>query len=154
MYEFHGWFRLSQTTEESDTGQLDAIIDELNELVAGLGFPTNVSAEVTVLNGEYYLFLHGVANRRRDEAVRMRQVLQFVARRLPGSYGLLYEKDEDMPVPPGPNAFRAHVIARGEIIERLACRCRSRVASRRRFRGFSAWSGTHHRSSLHTQGPP
>ncbi|TCB94441.1 hypothetical protein E0H26_21195 [Micromonospora zingiberis] len=119
MYEFHGWFRLSQTTEESDTGQLDAIIDELNELVVGLDFPTNVSAEVTVLNGEYYLLLHGVANRRRDEAVGMRQVLQFVARRLPGSYGFLYEKDEEMPVPPGPNAFRVHVMARGEITERL-----------------------------------
>ncbi|WP_230415425.1 Imm7 family immunity protein [Micromonospora tarapacensis] len=119
VYEFHGWFRLSETTEESDAGQLDANIDELNELVAGLEFPTNVSAKVTVLNGEYYLFLHGVANRRRDEAVGMRQVLQFVARRLPGSYGLLYEKDEEMPVPPGPNAFRVHVMARGEITERL-----------------------------------
>ncbi|TCB93374.1 hypothetical protein E0H26_22795 [Micromonospora zingiberis] len=119
MYELHGWCRLSQTTEESDTGQLDAIVDELTELVAGLEFPTNVLAQVTVLNGEYYLLLHGVANRRRDEAAGMSQVLQFVVRRLPGSYGLLYEKDEDMPDPPGPNAFRVHVMARGEINERL-----------------------------------
>ncbi|MCZ7421214.1 Imm7 family immunity protein [Verrucosispora sp. WMMA2121] len=119
MYEFHGWFRLSQTTEESDVGQLHAIIDELNEMIAGLDFPTNVSAEVTVLNGEYHLLLHGVANRRRDEAAGMRQVLKFVARRLPGSYGLLYEKDEEMPVPPGPNAFLVHVMARGDITERL-----------------------------------
>ncbi|MFI2577742.1 Imm7 family immunity protein [Streptomyces rochei] len=119
MYEFHGWFRLAQTTEESDTGQLNAVIDEVNEMIARLDFPTNVLAEVTVLNGEYHLILHGVANRRRDEAAGMRQVLEFVARRLPGSYGLLYEKDEEMPVPPGPNAFLVHVMARGNISARL-----------------------------------
>ncbi|MFY1626440.1 Imm7 family immunity protein [Micromonospora sp. WMMD723] len=119
MYEFHGWFHLAQNTEESDTGQLGAVIDELNEMMAELNVPTNVSAEVMVLNGDHHLILHGGANRRRDEAAGMRQVLEFVARRLPGSYGLLYERDEELRDTPGPNAFLVHVMARGGITERL-----------------------------------
>ncbi|MFI6782575.1 Imm7 family immunity protein [Micromonospora sp. NPDC050276] len=118
MYEFHGWFSLAQNPEESDAGQLRSIVEELAELLGGLRFPT-VSAEIKWLNGECFLLLNGLANRRRDEAVAMRGVLEFVTRRLPGSFGLLYERDDDMPVPPGPNAFRAQVMVRGAITERL-----------------------------------
>ncbi|HEY4867755.1 MAG TPA: Imm7 family immunity protein, partial [Candidatus Dormibacteraeota bacterium] len=32
---------------------------------------------------------------------------------------LLYERDDEMPVPPGPNAFRVRVLARGRIELRL-----------------------------------
>ncbi|WP_084506113.1 Imm7 family immunity protein [Amycolatopsis sp. ATCC 39116] len=37
--------------------------------------------------------------------------LRFVSRRLPGSYGLLYERDDEIRIPPGPNAFRVTVLA-------------------------------------------
>jgi hypothetical protein len=45
--------------------------------------------------------------------------LALIAEKLPGSYGLLYEQDDEMPVPPGPNAFRGRVLARGRIELRL-----------------------------------
>ena len=40
------------------------------------------------------------------------------SRKLPGSWGLIYERDDEMLDPPGPNAFRVRVLARGTIVER------------------------------------
>ncbi|WP_372491293.1 Imm7 family immunity protein [Amycolatopsis tucumanensis] len=44
--------------------------------------------------------------------------LRFVSRRLPGSYGLLYERDDEMRIPPGPNAFPVTPLARGNVCSR------------------------------------
>ncbi|MEV6802610.1 Imm7 family immunity protein [Micromonospora rifamycinica] len=117
MYEFHGWFSLAQNAEESDAGQLRSIVDKLAELVGELRFST-VSAEIKWLNGECFLLLNGLANRSRDEVAAMSGVLEFVTRHLPGSFGILYERDDETSAPPGPNSFRVQVMARGAITER------------------------------------
>lgn len=57
-------------------------------------------------------------NRRREEGDRLDLFLAVIARRLPGSYGLIYERDDEMPDPPGPNAFRVRVMAAGTLTER------------------------------------
>ncbi|WP_328614628.1 immunity 7 family protein [Amycolatopsis sp. NBC_00355] len=46
-------------------------------------------------------------------------LLDFVARRFPGSWGLLYERSDDLERPPGPGAFRVRVMARGRLVTRL-----------------------------------
>ncbi|HXT38297.1 MAG TPA: Imm7 family immunity protein [Chloroflexota bacterium] len=43
--------------------------------------------------------------------------LYFLYERLPGSWGLLYERDDETTAPPGPNAFRVRLLARGQIKE-------------------------------------
>lgn len=45
--------------------------------------------------------------------------LEYVAQLLPGSFGLLYERDEEMTGAPGQNGFRVRVMARGELSLRL-----------------------------------
>jgi hypothetical protein len=114
MYEFHGWFGLAESTEESDAGRLDALVDELRDRLAGLGWST-ASARLEVLNGQPYLSLNGLVNRIRDEAADVDRLLGWVAGHLPGSYGLLYERADELP---DPGSFRVRVLARGGLVER------------------------------------
>ena len=114
MYEFHGWFGLSETTEESDAGHLNALVDELRDRLAGLGWST-ATARLEWLNGQPFLTLDGLVNRMRDEAVDVERVLAWVAQHLPGSYGLLYERADELP---DPGSFRVRVLARGGLTER------------------------------------
>jgi Immunity protein 7 len=60
-----------------------------------------------------------VNHRRREEGGRLDLFLAIIARKFPGSWGLIYERDDEMPEPPGPNAFRVRVLARGTIAEHL-----------------------------------
>jgi len=96
MHEFHAWIGLSESTEESDLGGLQDAVVEL----------------------QYFVTAEGMVNRRREEGERLDLFLAIIARKLPGSWGLIYERDDEMPDPPGPNAFRVRVLARGRIVER------------------------------------
>jgi Immunity protein 7 len=62
--------------------------------------------------------MQGLINRPRGVDERLAELLQFLAARLPGAYGLLYEHDDERTEPPGPNAFRVRVLARGMVTER------------------------------------
>ena len=118
MYEFHGWLGLAESTEEADCGNLEAAISELRDRVQALGWQT-ANAEVLLLNGQFFLRLTGLVNRRRDEARNVAELLTFVSNRLPGSWGMVYERSDDMPTPPGPGAFRVLVLSRGVVREHL-----------------------------------
>ncbi|MGW8885406.1 Imm7 family immunity protein [Streptomyces sp. NPDC055749] len=118
MYEFHGWFGVAESPEESDVGTLDSGIAELRTRVAGINWATG-EVELKVHNGEFFVLANGLMNRRRDEAADLESLLQYIAARFPGSWGLLYERSSDMDVPPGQGAFRVRVMARGEINVRL-----------------------------------
>ncbi|MFY1634569.1 Imm7 family immunity protein [Solwaraspora sp. WMMB335] len=116
MYQLHGWITLLDSTFESDFDNLDSIIQELHGLINKARW-TTMSVEVRPLNGTYHLFVGINANRRRDEARLADEILQFVAHRLPGSYGILYDRDDERSDPPGPNAFRVRIIRRGQIAQ-------------------------------------
>lgn len=120
MYEFHGWFGLSESTYESDTGTLDEGVAELRARTAALTWATG-EARVAAHNGEHFLTVNGLVNRWRDEAEELVALLDFVASRFPGSYGVLYERSDDPADfdPPGDNAFRVKVMSRGRIEVRL-----------------------------------
>ena len=117
MHEFHAWIGLSESTEESDLGGLQDVVGELQELAADSKWHDAVF-EVRNLNGQYFVTAEGMVNRRREEGERLDLFLAIIARKLPGSWGLIYERDDEMPDPPGPNAFRVRVLARGRIVER------------------------------------
>lgn len=116
MYEFHGWFVLAESPSESDTGSLAPTIHDLKELIGRAQWPA-MTAGIKTFNGEEFLTIDGLANRQRDEADLLDEVLRFLARRLPGSYGVLYDRDDELTVPPGPNAFRVRVLRRGTVTE-------------------------------------
>ncbi|MFG2628620.1 Imm7 family immunity protein [Streptomyces sp. NPDC048473] len=118
MYEFHGWFGVAESTEESDAGSLDSGIAELRARITEINWATG-EVELKVHNGEFFVLANGLMNRRRDEATDLDDLLHHIAIRFPGSWGLLYERSSDMDVPPGQGAFRVRVMARGEISVRL-----------------------------------
>ncbi|GAA2411029.1 Imm7 family immunity protein [Streptomyces glaucosporus] len=117
MYEFHGWFGIAESPEESDTGSLEAGIAELEARIARIAWATGEAA-LKVYNGEHFVLVNGLVNRRRDEAEELEALLRHIAARFPGSWGLLYERSADMDVPPGQGAFRVRVMARGELRDR------------------------------------
>ncbi|WP_101256371.1 Imm7 family immunity protein [Streptomyces barkulensis] len=118
MYEFHGWFGIAESSEESDAGGLESGVTELQTRIADIDWATT-EAELKIYNGEYFVMVNGLVNRRRDEAAELEELLRYIATRFPGSWGLLYERSADMEEPPGQNAFRVRVMARGEIHTRL-----------------------------------
>jgi hypothetical protein len=74
-----------------------------------------VNCALLPLNGQWFLTVTVFANRRRDEGAFVDYVIGFLRARLPGSWGLLYERDDEMPDPPGPNNYRVSVLARGQL---------------------------------------
>jgi hypothetical protein len=116
MHEFHAWIGLDESAEEGDLGQLEEKVAELYELVADSNWHDAVF-EVRNLNGQHFFNATGFVNRRLEEGDRLDLFLAVIARRLPGSYGLVYDRDDEMPDPPGPNAFRVRVLARGKLTE-------------------------------------
>ena len=118
MYEFHGWFTLAESTEEADTGTLNSGVRDIKDRMARLNWATGC-AELLVLNGEYYVRLDGLMNRWRDEADALNSLLDYIVVRFPGSWGLLYERSDELTPPPGPGAFRVRVMARGSVVTRL-----------------------------------
>ncbi len=118
MHEFHAWIGLAQSTVEDDDELLHEAVSEVKDLVFRSTWHDAVF-EVRNLNGQYFLTAIGLVNRRRDEGRRLDELLAMVARLLPGSWGMVYERDDEMPDPPGPNAFRVRVIARGTITENV-----------------------------------
>ncbi|WP_405548995.1 immunity 7 family protein [Streptomyces globisporus] len=118
MYEFHGWFGIAESPEESDAGNLDAGIAELSVKIRNIDWATGEVALKTH-NGEFFVITNGLMNRRRDEAEELDELLHHICARFPGSWGLLYERSPEMEAPPGQGAFRVRVMARGQIHLRL-----------------------------------
>lgn len=117
MHEFHAWIGLAESTNESDLGGLQDAVGGLRELAAGSRWH-DAAFEVRNLNGQYFVTADGMVNRRREEGERLELFLAVIARKLPGSWGLVYERDDEMPGPAGSNAFRVRTLARGTIAER------------------------------------
>ncbi len=116
MYEAHAWCGLAETPEDVDDGGLMAAIAEIEARLTALSSPA-MSVELRRLNGQWFLTATCCANRRRGEAAALDDLLAFVATRLPGSWGLAYDRDDEMPEPYGPNRFRVRVVARGSVVE-------------------------------------
>lgn len=117
MYEFHGWFGLAETASEADIGGFPEVINEINAYV-GWFTPPQAMAEVRPLNGHYFLWVNGLVNRSRDEAGALHDLLAYLAKRLPGSWGLLFGRDDEWTDPPLANSFRVRVLARGQVSTR------------------------------------
>lgn len=115
MYEFHGWFEISESADESDLGTLTEGVEQLRAMIDALDWPTS-AAILRVFNGAHVLNVDGLANRRRYEADELDTLLEHIGKRFPGTYGVLYERsDNDPAFPGGPNAFRVRVMARGQL---------------------------------------
>lgn len=113
MYRFHGWVVLSDDTYETSYDLVEAQVPEL--LAVARQPALSVQYDVVRVNLDVVLTIHGLPNRRRHEADVLDRVLAFIAERLPGSYGVVYIRDDERTTPPGVNAFEVRVIRRGMV---------------------------------------
>lgn len=112
MYEFHGWLALAETPHDIDDGRLDDKIARLQSLLDTLALSPSI-ARIVLHNGRRTLSLHAYPNRRRTEAEHLRRVLDHVVESLPGSYGIVYERDEQHELPHGRGLFSVLVVKKG-----------------------------------------
>ena len=83
MFEFHGWFVISETTYDYDIGGLDSIITDLRLMLAQADWPSGF-AEIRALNGMYFLHMAGYTNRPIHYHDTLAIILTFLAKRTPG----------------------------------------------------------------------
>ena len=119
MHEFHAWIGLSPVPGEDYDAEaaFDNTLEDLRSLIAGLRWG-DTHVDLFSVNGTSFLNVTVNPNRHRTEGESLDTVLAFVAQRMPGSWGLVYDRDDSMPQPYGPNSFRVRAIARGAIFER------------------------------------
>lgn len=118
MYEFHAWVGLSDSTDEDDRERVGVVVERMRNLIRGSSWP-DATFRIDSMNGQFFLVADGLLNRYRDEGRMLDQLLLIVVEDLPGSWGIVYERDDEMPVPPGPNAYRVRVLSRGRMEVRL-----------------------------------
>jgi hypothetical protein len=116
MYEAHGWLGLAETPHDIDDGGLESGLEDLRLRIDAVNWST-LTTSLKMINGFWFLNITCCANRRRGEAEYIDNLIIWAAQRLPGSWGLVYDRDDEMPEPYGPNRFRVRVIARGTVTE-------------------------------------
>lgn len=113
MYEFHGWATIHETTAEANAGSLELIIKNIQSFISELDWSSGL-LELYPANGNCYLSVGGFLNRKTSEAEEIIKLYQFIADQAPGSYGLLYTRDDE-DIEGYDNQFRVFVLARGNI---------------------------------------
>lgn len=114
MYEFHGWATIHETTVDADAGNVELIVKNIQKFISELNWCSSGLLKVYPANGVYHLSVGGYLNRKTSEAEEIIKLYQFIADQAPGSYGLLYTRnDED--IEGYNNEFRVFVLARGSI---------------------------------------
>ncbi|PQO40123.1 hypothetical protein C5Y96_01955 [Blastopirellula marina] len=118
MYEYHLWIELSESTEESDCGQLDSKVDALRALVRDkLSCKPNDC--IVHVNYSKVFQCSGGANHRGTDHDMLLDVLKRLVELLPGSHGLVYWSDDESPGNAVFDGYKVLVVARGEVHERL-----------------------------------
>lgn len=115
MYEFHGWAAIQENPAEADAGQLDMIIQKIQLKITEFAWGSGLLS-LNAANGSYYLHIGGFTNRKGAEAAEIEALYQLIGEIAPGSYGLLYTRDDEN-LEGYDNEFRVKVLARGQLKE-------------------------------------
>jgi hypothetical protein len=94
MFEYHGWITIQESTSEVDEGNLANIIDDINNSIIKR-FKGNAFIDLRPINGSYHLCLSGFTNHKALEEKDITNLFSYIGERAPGSYGLLYARDDE-----------------------------------------------------------
>ncbi|MEU8247014.1 Imm7 family immunity protein [Nonomuraea sp. NPDC048916] len=117
MYQATGWLVIRHPETEDELDQIRESVREVQRLIDSYAWQAG-TLDLRAVNGEYFLSLVANTNHRGQEALDVADLLRSVASAAPESYGLVYEWDDEAQSWPGGNAFKAIVLANGEITER------------------------------------
>ena len=90
----HGWVEILKTTD-GDEGprELEAVVDHVRGIAEELGLADRV--DIVGVGGSYILRLTLVQNRERGDLDRCQELVEDLAVTAPGSYGVIYVRDDD-----------------------------------------------------------
>jgi hypothetical protein len=114
MFEFHGWATIRESARDTDAGRLSAIIERINRRISEYSWHSGVLG-LHVINGAYQLVTTGFTNHRDTRAAEITALYSEIAQIAPGSYGLLYMRNDEDPDPLRRNGFEVWVLARGAL---------------------------------------
>ena len=117
MYDYHLWIILRESTEESDCGSLHKKINDLQHL-ADQKLICKPSMCIHDINYSVVMQCSGGANHRGNDHQSLLEVLEWIAEALPGSYGLVYWSDDEIPGRSIFDGYRVIILARGRLEER------------------------------------
>lgn len=121
MFEYHGWARVvfSPTTSEIwDEGQQMRIISQRLSTYLGQLQWGNDAVGMRWINGQLHVWATGFWNHADPIAQEVQDLFLTIGQWAPGSYGLLYTRDEEEGPPETCNAFAVYVLARGALVRR------------------------------------
>jgi hypothetical protein len=113
MIEYHGWLTLRESPSEIDERGLRAIYEGLKQKLSDSAF-FSVVIDLKYINGNCQLWISGNANHRSQEFEDVLALLEEIASKATGTYGLLYLWDDEDPQ--HYNSFQVFVIRRGTVI--------------------------------------
>lgn len=109
MFHVHGWVEILATTDgEEDRLDLEAAVDRVRATAQHLGLADRV--DVVGVGGSYILRTTLVQNRDRGDLDRCRKLIDDLAAAAPGSYGVIYVRDDDHS-----GEMRRLVVRRGQV---------------------------------------
>ena len=115
MYEYHGWANIREDTFFIEEDNISNIIESIRHYILNLKWNSGI-LDIIPVNGEYHLILSGFSNHSFVEKDII-ELYNFVAKISPGSYGLLYVRDDE-DTNGNDNRFRVFVLSRGNLCER------------------------------------
>ncbi|MEU0113223.1 Imm7 family immunity protein [Streptomyces bobili] len=90
--------------------------------MSGIGavqWSSSCKVVLDVFNGLDVVTATGRTNRIDYAAGKLDELVAYIARRFPGSSGMLHDRSDDGDIPNADNAFRVRVVRRGIVEERL-----------------------------------
>ncbi len=113
MYEFHGWATIREAFNEENENEdyLDKIFGMIIGYIKLLNWHSGF-IDVKSVNGAYHFCISGFRNHKDSLVDDLFELYAFIARIAPGSYGILYARDDDVE-----NKFRAFILKRGTLVE-------------------------------------
>lgn len=111
MFEYHGWLNLQRSAgEDGDDFKPSTELPLVRELTGGLSVGPGL-VDIRVVNGELHFSTSGFTNHRWQQVI---DTFHALGKALPGSYGLLYVRDDEDPAG-RTNEFQIFVMRRGEV---------------------------------------
>ena len=74
--------------------------------------------DLRVINGDYHIWTSGYRNHQQIGLFSPIEFFKYVATQAPGSYGILYVRDDEDMVDDNDNKFKVYVLAHGQLTER------------------------------------
>jgi len=109
---YHGWLTINQGTDGENEGDIKSIVKDIDAFFKRSTIE-NENFHVTGANGLHFIHYSGAHNHNGDTLERIMKMLDFVANRAPGTYGILFFWDDENQE--YDNEFQVFKLARGKI---------------------------------------